>query len=162
MSLKLDRAQQSDASRIAEIHMAAFDSNAMLHAQFPNPTALKGLQKYIEDKTKTQIEDSKTTVLVVRDFTCPDENGEAGIISFSKWTHPTKEGEDHVESPSEWPEGANREILDLWDKEMTEVQTGILGQRPCYRTCVFLFISIFRYEYMVGAVIIWSHVNYDV
>lgn len=63
--LRLHTATREDASRIAEIHMAAFGPNAMLHAQFPTPIIRQELQKCIEKKALADIDDSKTTVLVV-------------------------------------------------------------------------------------------------
>ena len=56
---------RQDAPRIAEIHMAAFGRNAMLHAQFPTPATREALQTCIRDKAVADIEDPKTTVLVV-------------------------------------------------------------------------------------------------
>lgn len=66
--LSLRTAIPEDASRIAEIHMAAFGSNAMLHAQFPTPAIRKRLQTSIEEKALADIRDPKTTVLVVEGF----------------------------------------------------------------------------------------------
>lgn len=71
MPLTLLPAQESDAPRIAAIHMAAFGTNAMLHAQFPTRTLRAGLQDAIVDKTIKDIRDAKTAVLVVRD--CLDD-----------------------------------------------------------------------------------------
>ncbi|KAI9777812.1 MAG: hypothetical protein M1816_004401 [Peltula sp. TS41687] len=67
MPLILSLASPADASRIAEIHMAAFGSNAMLRAQFPTPAVRDALQSSIEWKALADIKDPKTTVLVVRD-----------------------------------------------------------------------------------------------
>lgn len=58
-------ATPQDAPRIAEIHMAAFGPNAMLHAQFPTPAIRQGLQTCVEDKALADINDQNTTVLVV-------------------------------------------------------------------------------------------------
>lgn len=63
--LNMRTATPEDAPRIAEIHMAAFGPNAMLHAQFPTPTIRKRLQTCIEKKALADIDDPKTTVLVV-------------------------------------------------------------------------------------------------
>jgi hypothetical protein len=58
-------ATRQDAPRIAEIHMAAFGTNAMLLAQFPTPAIRQALQISIENKALADIDDPKTTVLVV-------------------------------------------------------------------------------------------------
>lgn len=63
--LRMRTATPGDAPRIAEIHMAAFGSNAMLHAQFRAPVIRRGLQISIENKALADIEDPKVTVLVV-------------------------------------------------------------------------------------------------
>lgn len=129
MTLFLQLATPSDAARIAEIHVAAFSSNGMLLAQFPTPTVRVGLQKCIEKKALDDINDSKTTVLVVR------EEGESSgeIVSFAKWSHPVLEGEDYVEPPWVWPEGTRMDILKRWGSKLEEAQEKVLGGAPCYR-----------------------------
>ena len=64
-TFRLDTATHRDAPRIAEIHMAAFGPNAMLHAQFPTPAIRQQLQICITEKAFADIDDPKTTVLVV-------------------------------------------------------------------------------------------------
>lgn len=44
MALTISAAEESDADRIAEIHLAAFLSNLMLLAQLPTPAAREGLR----------------------------------------------------------------------------------------------------------------------
>jgi hypothetical protein len=63
--LQLRPATHKDAARIAEIHMAAFKQNAMLHALFPTPAIRRSLQIEIEDKAQADIDDPKISVLVV-------------------------------------------------------------------------------------------------
>lgn len=63
--LHIRAATREDAPRIAEIHMAAFGPNAMLRAQFPTPAIRQGLQTCIENKAVADIDDPKTSVLVV-------------------------------------------------------------------------------------------------
>jgi hypothetical protein len=67
MPLLVAIAEPADAARITDIHMAVFGSNAMLRAQFPTATVRAELQKTIEKKALADIEDHRTTVLVVRD-----------------------------------------------------------------------------------------------
>lgn len=155
MTLLLCIAESADAARIAEIHMAAFGSNVMLRAQFPNAIVRHELQRTIEKKALADIQDPKTTVFVVRDFgqTSMDfEEQNAGyemgrhpyhregemrtdskVIGFAKWSHPLSEDEDYVEPLWVWPEGTNWEGLDLWNKKMEEVQERLLRGTPCYR-----------------------------
>lgn len=63
--LQMRFATREDAPRIAEIHMAAFKHNTMLHAQFPTPAVRRGLQVAIENKALADIDDPKASVLVV-------------------------------------------------------------------------------------------------
>lgn len=71
--LQLRPAICEDAARIAEIHMAAFKHNAMLHAQFPTPTIRKSLQICIEEKALADINDPRISVLVVTTSDGKDE-----------------------------------------------------------------------------------------
>jgi ribosomal protein L12E/L44/L45/RPP1/RPP2 len=70
----------ADAVRIAEIHVAAFSSNAMLLAQFPTPEARKGLQESARVKALADIADPKISVLVVR---CCDTSSTSTSASAS-------------------------------------------------------------------------------
>ncbi|KAK6958487.1 hypothetical protein Daesc_001288 [Daldinia eschscholtzii] len=130
MPLSLTVAEQSDAARIAEIHMAAFGSNAMLLAQFPTPAVRNDLKKSIELKALADIEDPKTTVLVVRDSSLEPQNN---AISFAKWSHPVRPEEDYVEPPWTWPVGTNLGVLNDWAKKTEAAQSHALGDAPCYR-----------------------------
>jgi hypothetical protein len=141
MPLTLIPARPSDAARIAEIHMAAFGSNGMLLAQFPTPAVRAALKTCIERKALDDINDPKTSVLVVRESPPRKEdlNGEleaedsGEIISFAKWSHPILEGEDYVEPPWIWPEGTRMDVLEKWGSKLEEAQERALGGAPCYR-----------------------------
>ncbi|KAH8901507.1 putative GNAT family acetyltransferase [Thozetella sp. PMI_491] len=132
VSLEMRLATGADAPRIAEIHMAAFSSNAMLHAQFPTPEIRQGLQRSVEAKARADIDDPRTTVLVVLS-SAGSEQGDGIIISFAKWCHPVLPGEDYVEPDWIWPEGTDLTILDAWTAKTQEAQRGTLGDTPCYR-----------------------------
>jgi len=142
MPLTLHLATPSDAARIAEIHMAAFGSNSMLLAQFPTPAVRTALQSSIERKALDDMNDPKTSVLVVRDSDLgkdvqneePDtSDGSGEIISFAKWSHPILEGEEHSEPPWVWPEGTRMDILEKWGNKLEEAQEKVLSGAPCYR-----------------------------
>ncbi|KAK7755683.1 hypothetical protein SLS62_002294 [Diatrype stigma] len=154
MPLQLDHAHEADAGRIAEIHMAAFGNNAMLQAQFPMPDIHEPLQDIIRLKALADIDDPKTTVLVVRDV--PDQqqvntsqgqdhgqdisaedqaklkSNRGPAIAFAKWAHPVAEGEDYAEPPWLWPERTNLDVLEGWTKKTEEAQQKALGRTPCY------------------------------
>ncbi|KAK8076436.1 hypothetical protein PG994_003708 [Apiospora phragmitis] len=151
--LHMRTAIREDAPRIAEIHMAAFGSNAMLHAQFPTLAIRKGLQTCTKEKALADINDPKTTVLVVTssdardseyiscderttDFpTMPSgpENTAGTVIAFAKWSHPVLPGEEYVEPPWIWPEGTDLDTLGAWIANAAEVESrSAVGGAPCY------------------------------
>lgn len=119
MALTLHRASESDADCIADIHMAAFGTNAMLRAQFPTAAIRCELRKRIAQKALDDMRDPKKAVLVVK-------NGNQ-IISFAKWDLPVFEGEKYVERPWVWPEGTNLAIVDEWMEKVEEAE-----ERVCW------------------------------
>lgn len=125
MTITLSEAAESDADRIATIHMAAFGPNKLLRAQFPTEATREGLQVCIADKALRDIRDPKTAVLVIRD--------QNEIISFAKWHFPIPRGEEYEEPPWIWPEGTNFAVLDEWTERAQAVYLKILGNTPCYR-----------------------------
>lgn len=139
MPLRMSPASQSDASRIAAIHMAAFGTNAMLLAQFPTPTVRERLQLCIAAKALADIRDPKTAVLVVRD----DESGNGEVVSFAKWSLPVREGETYVEAPWVWPEGTNLEVLDRWTRVVEGAKERVVGEGACYRKFVYNIHAIY-------------------
>ncbi|KAI0844407.1 putative GNAT family acetyltransferase [Daldinia vernicosa] len=147
MPLSLGVAELADAARIAEIHTAAFGSNAMLLAQFPTPAVRTALKKSIELKALADIDDPKTTVLVVRDPSLETHSSNAAsaneqtrerrnkeqVVAFAKWAHPVQPNENYVEPPWIWPAGTNLGVLDDWAKKTEEAQLRAVGNTPCYR-----------------------------
>ncbi|KAI1382924.1 putative GNAT family acetyltransferase [Hypoxylon trugodes] len=148
MPLILCAAKHADAIRISDIHMAAFGSNAMLITQFPTAAVRDALRKSIELKARADIDDPKTTVLVVRDCaseyisnnselagTEPNLQRQANgkVIAFAKWAHPVLTNEDYTEPPWIWPTGTDFKILDGWTRKSEEAQFRAIGDAPCYR-----------------------------
>ena len=126
MPLHVSPAPETDASRIAAIHMAAFGTNTMLLAQFPTPTIREKLQICIAEKALADIRDPNIAVLVVRD--------EDEVISFAKWSLPVREeGGTFAEAPWLWPEGTNWEVLDQWAGVVESAKDRVIGEVPCYR-----------------------------
>ncbi|KAI1456381.1 putative GNAT family acetyltransferase [Annulohypoxylon moriforme] len=134
MPLALSIAYRADAARIAEIHMAAFGSNAMLLAQFPTAAVRDALKQCIESKALADISDPNITVLVVRESNQDDKHQENGgtVVAFAKWAHPAPTDGDHIEPPWVWPEGTNLKILEDWTKKTEEAQARAVGVSPCY------------------------------
>ncbi|KAL9127406.1 MAG: hypothetical protein Q9217_003702 [Psora testacea] len=126
MTLKLTFATERDASRIADIHMAAFATNEMLLAQFPNSAVREGLRISIARKAASDIRDPHTAVLLVKDAELNNKT-----ISFAKWSLPSSTSEN--EAPWVWPEGTRHDILDQWTERVESAKKTVLGDEPCYR-----------------------------
>lgn len=135
MPLRVTPASETDAPRIAAIHMAAFGANAMLLAQFPTPTVRQRLRTCIAAKALADIRDPKTAVLVVRDD--GDEHEDRGVddrvVSFAKWSLPVREGDTYVEAPWVWPEGTDSGVLERWTGVVEGAKERVVGNGPCYR-----------------------------
>ncbi|CAL8578243.1 hypothetical protein XPA_004035 [Xanthoria parietina] len=125
MVYPVEVALETDADRIADIHMAAFGTNALLRAQFPTPAIRTQLRDSIANKAAADIRDPNIAVLVVRD--------QDQIVSFAKWSLPVSTSENYVEAPWVWPEGTDLEVLGEWTEKMEEAQQRALGERPSYR-----------------------------
>ena len=128
MPLNLLEAEEVDAERISEIHMAAFGPNVMLQAQFPTPVIRDQLKICIAAKALADIRDEKTAVLVVR-----DEESQNEIISFAKWHLPVSQSEAYEEPPWLWPDGTDLAVLDAWTEIVEAAKQTILGDQLCYR-----------------------------
>ena len=126
MVFSLSVAEESDCQRIAAIHMAAFEGNAMLQAQFPTLSTRESLKICIAQKALDDIRDLRIAVLVVRD-------SEGEIISFGKWSLPIFEPDTYVESPWFWPEGTDLVCLEAWVEKVECANRRILDDKPCYR-----------------------------
>jgi hypothetical protein len=135
MVLQLCVATEADVDCIACIHLAAFDANPLLHAQFPTPSSLEGLHATLSQDALSIIRIGETSgkiVLVVKD---PDAGGR--IISFAKWDLPqTTKG--IFGSDITWPEGCRQEYLDEYSEKAESAKNRVVGDKQCYReTCIF-------------------------
>jgi hypothetical protein len=133
----VERPEESDASRIAEIHLAAMHSNPLLHVQFPSPESLKALQQFLTKHTAEQLRDPASGVLVARD---PETNV---IVAFVKWTSPSHPENTNLESGDLRDlEGCRREYLDRYAALAEEAKMTCFGDKPCYRTWYPAFPSL--------------------
>jgi GNAT superfamily N-acetyltransferase len=142
MPFRLEVAQPHDAPRIAQIHMDAFSSNALICAIHAADKGLRDLRKAVEKKVLADMEDVKTTVLIVRyisEGAAASENDVAiesssnsDVIGFAKWTHPIYPGENCV--PPSWnlPESTDPRVLGPWRVQVEKVEKAIIGQTPRY------------------------------
>jgi hypothetical protein len=142
MVLRLSVAAETDADCIASIHLAAFDSNPLLHAQFPTPSSLEGLHAALSQDALNTIRNGEgrgTIVLVIRDT---EVDGQ--IISFAKWDLPEKPN-DIVHSDITWPEDCRQEYLDEYHEKAKCAKNRVIGNKPYYRkNCISLcFHGIF-------------------
>jgi len=135
MALEPTFATESDASRIAEIHMAAFGSNPLFLAQFPSPAIRDQLRSRIAQKAADDIRDPHIAVLVVRD--------QNRVVSFAKWSLPVEASAIYVEAPWVWPEGTDIAVLEQWTEIVEGAKQRALGGLPAYRTlCRSLVASL--------------------
>ena len=95
MVLQLHPALPSDAPRIATIHLKAFNSNPLLHAQFPTPASLAARASNRARETAHEIENEKDgkAVWVVRD-TEAEEGEEVEEKAVEEEENPEKEVQD--------------------------------------------------------------------
>lgn len=129
MVLHLSWATADDVEQIATIHLASFDSNPLLHAQFPTPASLASLHSILCQEMLPAIRNTKDVrkaVLVVRDSTANDR-----IISFAKWDLPGAQGGLH--SGITWHEDVKQEYLDVYHELAETAKQRVVGAKPCYR-----------------------------
>ena len=145
MGLQLSEAVLSDADRIASVHLAAFDSNILLHAQFPTRSSLEGLHTILSKDARDIIQNGETCgkiVLVVRD---PEADNQ--IIGFAKWDLPTVRKSN---SDITWPEGCQQQYLDEYHEKADAVKNRVMGNKPCYRKkCLLLVIPPFKFYFLL-------------
>ena len=60
----VSRPTDTDAARIAEIHVAAIDLNPLLYVQFPTPESLVALREFLVMYMAGQLTSLKSGVLV--------------------------------------------------------------------------------------------------
>ncbi|KAK0708233.1 hypothetical protein B0H67DRAFT_495469 [Lasiosphaeris hirsuta] len=122
------RPTAADAARIAEIHLAAMDSNPLLHVQFPTPESLEALRAFLATYTASQLDNPVSGVLVARD----PETG--GVASFAKWDSPSHPENVKLESGDlQYSEGCSREFLDGYVALAEEAKARSFGDKACYR-----------------------------
>lgn len=129
MTFELRSATTSDASCIADIHMAAFGRNPLLLAQFPTSEIRHQLRSCIAEKATNDICDPNVIVLVVQ-----DQKGR--VVSFAKWSMPVSAEAAAMglgaEAPWMWPKGTNLGVLDQWTEMAEGAKRKALGDRPTY------------------------------
>jgi hypothetical protein len=136
MMLQLSEATEADVHCIASIHLAAFNSNTLLHAQFPTPSSLEGLHASLSQDALSTIrsgESSGKIVLVVR-----ETEADGQIISFAKWDLP-KASKGIFHSDITWPEGSQREYLNEYFEKAESAKNRVIGDKQCYRKTYISF-----------------------
>ncbi len=124
------RPLEADAPRLAEIHLAAMDSNPLLHAQFPTPDSLENLRRFLKAYTANQLRDAASGTLVARDT---ESNTIAGFV---KWDSPSHPEDVKLESGDlRNLEGCQVEFLDGYASLAAQVRERSFGDRLCYRRC---------------------------
>jgi hypothetical protein len=137
MVLHLSGAATADVDQIAAVHLAAFDSNALLHAQFPTPSSRAALQQILSQEMFATIQNdhSGKVVLVVR-----DTDAENQIIGFAKWDLPELSKKPFG---SAWPEDCQEQYLNEYYDKAEAAKNRVIGEQPCYRKlCIFFYPAI--------------------
>ncbi|CZS90528.1 related to DUR1,2-urea amidolyase [Rhynchosporium graminicola] len=131
MVLELQPALPSDSDRIATIHLLAFDSNPLLHAQFPTPASLTALHSILRQETLHAIQNTKDTnaILIVKDTNLEKQEQ---IIAFAKWDLPTGKKVVLHERVT-WPDFCRREWLDGYHELAEAAKERVMGSAKCYR-----------------------------
>jgi hypothetical protein len=123
------RPREADAARIAEIHLAAMDSNPLLHAQFPSPDSLSALQAFLKAHTAAQLRDVSSGILVA-------EYPETGLIAgFAKWDSPSHPEPKLESGDLRYLKECRREFLEEYAALAAEAEKRSFGDQPCYRRC---------------------------
>ena len=135
MVLHLSAAATVDVDQIAAVHLAAFDSNALLHAQFPTLSSRAALQQVLSQEMFATIQNdhSGKVVLVVR-----DTDAENQIISFAKWDLPGL-SKDPSSLGSTWPEDCQEQYLNEYYDRAEAAKNRVVGDQPCYRKLCISF-----------------------
>ena len=147
MTLRLCIATEADALCIGDIHMAAFATNGMLHAQFPTPSSREGLRDTVADKATEDIRDPHTMVLIVKDTQVCNE-----VITYGKWSLPTSTSAN--EAPWIWPEGTRLDVLDEWTEKVESAKDKTLKHQNCYRRSFLQVSSHVTQALLVGSLVL--------
>jgi hypothetical protein len=130
MVLQLSDAAIGDVDRIASMHLAAFDSNVLLHAQFPTPESLAALYSLLSQEMLHTIQNAQAAgkaVMVVR-----DTEAENQIISFAKWDLPGASKVEHHVGVT-WHEDVRKEFLGMYYEKAELAKARVVGDKVCYR-----------------------------
>ncbi|TVY48582.1 Allophanate hydrolase [Lachnellula occidentalis] len=130
MVLQLSDAAPEDVDRIASVHLSAFDSNFLLHAQFPTPASLAFLHSILCQELLHAIQNAQTAgkaVVIVR-----DTEAENQIIGFAKWDLPGVSNKGNQAGVT-WHKDVRQELLDVYHEKAERAKVRVVGDKPCYR-----------------------------
>ncbi|TVY85028.1 Allophanate hydrolase [Lachnellula suecica] len=130
MVLQLSDAADGDVDEIARLHLAAFDSNVLLHAQFPTPESLATLHSVLSQEILHDIQNAQAAGKVVK--VVRDTEADSKIISFAKWDLPNVSKVGH-QVDSAWHEDTRREFLDIYHEKARDAKARVVGDKLCYR-----------------------------
>ncbi len=123
---------EGDAARIAAIHLAAMESNPLLHAQFPTPESLGALHDFLEAYTVEQLPNPQAGILVARD------SASGQVASFARWDYPSVGDIASVKieaSDLKDAHGCRPEFLDGYALLAEEARARCFGETACYSEC---------------------------
>lgn len=135
-SFQIRTPSEGDVGRIAAIHLAAMDTNPLLHVQFPSAATLERLKSFLEGDLLNELKKPKPGMLVACDAVADE------IVSFARWDYPSSGGDGEGGAKLEAGElrnleGCRPEFLERYAALAEETEKRLVGDMPCYRaSCV--------------------------
>jgi hypothetical protein len=123
MALELGPAAEADADEIASLHLLSFDSNVLLHAQFPTRASLDALHAFLSQDAIRDLQDPGKALMIVRDTETEK------IVSFAKWDLP---GSAKHHADATWPDGCQQRFLDEYYEKAEAAKKRVVADTPCY------------------------------
>ncbi|KAK3692818.1 hypothetical protein B0T22DRAFT_495841 [Podospora appendiculata] len=127
--------RDEDAARIAEIHVAAMDSNLLLHAQFPTPESLRRFQTFLAGYYQPASDGSFESVVASEGVLLARDPESGAIASFAKWDRCRVAATKLEAGELRDLEGCRREFLDGYALLAEEAKKRSFGgeARECYQ-----------------------------
>ena len=146
MVLQICQATAADADEIASLHLLSFNSNVLLHAQFPTPSSLQGLHTFLSQDAIRDLQNPSKALVVVRDTET------TRIVSFAKWDLP---GPASQHADVMWPDGCQQQLVDEYYEKAEAAKKRVMGDAPCY--CKILCLSV---SFLLRSLFLWLAEKY--
>ncbi|KAK7421513.1 hypothetical protein QQZ08_009928 [Neonectria magnoliae] len=121
---------ENDTEDVASTHLAAMDSNLLMHAQFPNTESLDFLRGWLRKDTLDHIAADNKGVLIARD---PETGNMAGFVKWNTQRQRRPGDKEEEEHEDKFPACCRQEYLDSYAELTKEARRKVLGDRAYYR-----------------------------